>query len=134
MGQDKILEAREDLLNPTKSPYQTPLNLYEVEKYAVGAKFTREDMDKLWSTEDLLGLDERELLVWNHRLNHCSLKYLLRVSKRGMIPRNLRNIRKLTACVACLFVNYHKRSWSIKGKHSGGSTRRPSETRPRAMT
>ena len=43
-------------------------------------------MAKLWSTEDLLGQYERELLVWHHRLKHCSFKYLIILSKRLIIP------------------------------------------------
>ena len=42
----------------------------EVEKYEIGADITREDMAKLWSTEDLLGWNERELVVWHHMLSH----------------------------------------------------------------
>ena len=53
-GQGKILEAREDLLTLTESPYQIPTNLEEVDKDAVGSELTREDVDNLWSTEDLL--------------------------------------------------------------------------------
>ena len=87
-----------------------------MEKYAIGAELTREDMDKLWSTEDILVQDERDLLVWHHRLNHCSLKSLIRLSKRGVIPRKLRKIRKLPPCVAFIFGNPHKRPWSTKGK------------------
>ena len=51
-------------------------------------------MAKLWSNEDILGWDDRELLVWHHRINHCSLKSLIRIYKRGIIPRNLSKIRK----------------------------------------
>ena len=49
--------------NPTNITHQIPTNLEEADKYAVGAKLTREDMDKLWSTEDILGRDKRYLLV-----------------------------------------------------------------------
>ena len=41
-----------------------------MDKDAVGDELTSKDMDKIWSTEDLLGQDKREILVWNHRLNH----------------------------------------------------------------
>ena len=91
--QDKRLEEVEDLLTPTKSPSQIPTNLEEVGKYAVGADLTRDDMAKLCSTEYLLVQDEREILVWHHRLNHCYFKYPLRLSKKRIIPRNLSNIR-----------------------------------------
>ena len=70
MGQDKSLGAGKYLLTPTDSPSKTPTNLEEVDKDAIGANLTREDMYKLCSTKDLLGRDERELLVWHHRLNH----------------------------------------------------------------
>ena len=43
-----------------------------MDKDAIGDNIKREDMDKLWSTKDLLVQDEREILVWHHRLNHCS--------------------------------------------------------------
>ena len=51
-------------------------------------------MAKLWSTEDLLERDERETLVCHHRLNHFSFKYLLRLSKRLIIPKKLRKFKK----------------------------------------
>ena len=105
----------------------------DTEKYEVGAELTREDMAKLWSTENILGRDEREILVFHHRLNHCYLKSLLRLSKRGIIPRNISNIRKFPPCVTCLFGKSHKRPWRTKGKHSGGSIRKPSETRTGAI-
>ena len=56
-------------------------------------------MAKMWSYEDLLGQDKRELLVWCHRLNHCYFKPLLRISISGIIPKNLSKIRKLLPCV-----------------------------------
>ena len=49
-------------------------------------------MAKLWSTKCLMGQDKREILVWNHMMNHCSFKSLIRLSKRGITPRKLRNI------------------------------------------
>ena len=55
-GQYKSLQVGEDLLTPTESPPKIPTNLEELEKYEVGANLTREDMAKLWSTEQLLGL------------------------------------------------------------------------------
>ena len=67
-------------------------------KYSVGSELTREDMAKLWLTEDLWGQDDRELLVWHHMMNHLSFKYLLRLSKRGIIPRNLSNVRNPPVC------------------------------------
>ena len=82
MGQYKILEAGEDLLTPNKSPSKISTNLNEVGKDAVGADITREEMAKLWSTEELLGQNKGELLVWHNRLNHCSFKLILRLSKR----------------------------------------------------
>ena len=33
-------------------------------------------MEKMWSTEEILGQDKREILVWHHRLNHFYFKYL----------------------------------------------------------
>ena len=134
MGQGEIPESGEHLLTPTEIPSQIPTKLEEVGNYVVGDKLTREDMVRTWLTKDPLGRDDRDLLVWNHRLNHCSFKYLLRLSKRGAIPRNLIDIRKPLPCVACLFGKCHKRPWSKKGKLSGGSTSKPSDTRPRAMT
>ena len=83
-------------------------------------------MAKLWSTEDLLGWDERDLLVWYSRMNHCTLNLLIRLLKRGIIPRKLINIRKLTPCVAFLFGKLRKKPLRNKGKHSGGSIRKTS--------
>ena len=57
-------------------------------------------MAKLWSAGGLLGRDKREFLVWHHRLIHCNFKPLLRLSKRGIIPRKLRRVIKIPPCVA----------------------------------
>ena len=54
----------------------------------------REYMAKLWSTKELLGQYERGVRFWRLRLNYCSFKYLLIIFKRGIIPRNISNIRK----------------------------------------
>ena len=91
-------------------------------------------MAKLWSIEDLLGQDERDVLVWHHRLNQCPFKYLLRLSRRGIIPNNISELKKLPPFVACLFVKSHRRPWMTKLKCSGGYIRKPSDTRPVAMT
>ena len=66
----------------------------------IGAELMREEMAKLWSTKELMGQDKREILVWHYRLNHCYFKSLIRISKRGLIPKNIINIRKLPPCVA----------------------------------
>ena len=34
-------------------------------------------MAKMWYTKDLLGYDERDILVWYHRTKHCTLNPLL---------------------------------------------------------
>ena len=77
-------------------------------------------MAKLWSTKDILGWYNMNLLVWHHKLNHCSFKSLIRLSKRGVIPRNISRIRKLPPFFAYIFLKSHKRPWSTKGKHSSG--------------
>ena len=100
VGQDKILEAGEDHLPTIESPPQILTNLYKMDKYLIGAKLMREDTAKLWSTKELLGRDEREILVWHQSLNHVSFKSLLSLPKRGIVQRNLRKIRKIPPCVA----------------------------------
>ena len=107
LGQDKSLEVGEDHLTPTESPSQIPINLDEVYQDAVEFDLTREDMANMWSTKDLLGWYKREIIVLHHRLNHCSFKTLLRLSKRVIIPKNLSKVRKLSPCVAYLFGNPH---------------------------
>ena len=102
MGQDKSLEAGDNLINPTDIPSQIPTNLEEADKYAIGSKLTREDMAKLWSTKDILGRDEREILVWYQSLNHFPFKSLIRLSKRGIISRKLSNIRTPPPPLCCL--------------------------------
>ena len=99
----------------------------------VGAKLTREDMAKLWSTKGLLGQNNRYLLVCHHRLNHFSFKSLIRISNIGIIPRKIKKIRKLPPFVAYLFGDSHKGPCRTKGKLSGGPIRKSSETRPGAM-
>ena len=74
MGRDNILEVGEDLLTPTEIQSQIPTNLEEEGKYVVGSELTREDMANIWSTKDLLGWDNRELLVWYNRLSYFSFK------------------------------------------------------------
>ena len=98
LGQNKSLEAGEDLLTPTRRPSKIPTNLEYADTYAVGNDITIKDMDKLWSTKELLGRDKRELLVWYYRLNHCYLKSLLRLSKRGIISRKLSEISPPPLC------------------------------------
>ena len=88
LGQGKSLGVEEDLLTMTRSTSQILTNLEKVDKDSVGSNITREDMAKLWSTKDLLGRDKRAVLVWHHIPNHCSFKYLLRIYKRGIIPKN----------------------------------------------
>ena len=70
MGQEKSLEAGEDLLTPTEITSQIPTNLEKADKYVIGAELTRGYMEKIWSTENLLGRDDRYLLLWHHRMNH----------------------------------------------------------------
>ena len=91
-------------------------------------------MAKLWSTKDLLVQDDMELVVWHYRLNHCSFKTFLRLSKRRIIPKNIRRVRTPPNCVACMFGKSYKRPCRNKGKLSGGSTRKTSYTRPVTMT
>ena len=74
LSQDNKLEAEKDLLTTNKIPSQITTNLEEVEKYLIGYEILREDMAKMWSTKDLLGWDERELLVWHHSLKHFPFK------------------------------------------------------------
>ena len=52
-------------------------------------------MENMISTKDLWGMDEREILVWHHRLNHCSFKSLIRLPKKGIIPRKIIRVRKI---------------------------------------
>ena len=94
MGQDRRPEAGEELLTLTESPYQLTNNLEEVEIFLVEDDITREDMENPWSTEELLGQDKREILVWHHRLNHWYFKYLLRLSNRRIITRKFSKVRK----------------------------------------
>ena len=54
-------------------------------------------MAKLWSTKDLLGRDNRDILVFHHRMKHFTLKPLQIFSKMGIITKNLIKVRKLTA-------------------------------------
>ena len=78
--------------------------------------------------------DEREILVWYHRLDHCYFKYLLRLHNRGKITMKINRIRKLPPCVAFMFGKPPNRPWRTNGKQPGGSTRKTSDTSPGAMT
>ena len=65
-----------------------------MDKGVVGYNLTGEYMDKLWYTTDLLGWDNRETLVWHHRLKHCTFNTPIRLSKRVIIPKKLTKVRK----------------------------------------
>ena len=91
-------------------------------------------MEKLWYIKYLLGRYNRELLFWYHRMNHCNLNTLIRLSKRVIINKNVRKTRKLPPCMACLFGKSNKRPWRTKVKHTGGSIRNILEARTRAIT
>ena len=82
-------------------------------------------MAKLCTTDEFLEWDEREILVWHHRMNNFSFKSILRLYKRDIIPRKLFRTRKLPPCVACIFGNYHKRPWRTKTKHSDDQSGKP---------
>ena len=60
----------------------------------------REDMANMWSTKDLLGWYKRNILVCQLRLNYCTFEYLLILSNRVIIPRNLRKVIKIPPSVA----------------------------------
>ena len=112
----------------TKIPSQIPTNLEEVDKYAVGDKLNREEMAKLWSTKDILGHVEQEILVWHHRLNHCSPKYLLELSKRGIIPKELSNLRISSLVSPAYLVSTKRGHEGPKANYQAGrsgSPRRP---------
>ena len=92
-------------------------------------------MAKLWLTEDLLGQEYSEIIICHNRMNHCSFRYLLRSSKRGIIPKKIRKVRTAPPpCVVYLFGKSYKRPWRTKGKCSGKSIRKTLETRPGDMT
>ena len=128
------MEVVEDLLTTTNRPLQLPTNLEESEKDVLGYKIKMEDMAKLWYTKELLGWDDRELLFWHHRLKHCTLKKILRLSKRLITPQNISKARKFSPCTACLFRKFHNRPWMTKCKHPGGFIRNKLESRPGIMT
>ena len=81
-----------------------------------------------------LGKRRKGVFFWNHSLNHCTFKLLLRLFKRRLIPRNLSKVRKIPPCVACMLVNSHKRSFINKVNHSVGLIINLLETRSGYMT
>ena len=64
-----------------------------MDKDVVGSELTREDMDKLWSTEELLGGDKREILFFHHRLIHFTFKSLLRLTRKEITHRKIKRVR-----------------------------------------
>ena len=58
-------------------------------KYVVGDNLKREYMAMLWFAEDILGQDNRDLLVLHHRMNHFNFKLLIRLSKRVIMLKIL---------------------------------------------
>ena len=120
----------EDFLNPTKSLSQPTTKLKEADKYVAGDEITREDMTKLCSTGDLLGRDNREILVWHHSLKNFNLKFIIQEGNNNKEYHKCNN--PPPPCFTCIFSKSHKRPWRTKGKHSGGSIRKTSETRPGA--
>ena len=73
-------------------------------------------MAKLWSTKDLLGRYDRDLLVWHNQLNYCSFKSLTRIYKRAILPRKLSRIRTLLSYISYICVNSNKRPWRNQRK------------------
>ena len=61
-------------------------------------KLIREDTTRLWSTKDLLGGDERGIMVFHHFLNHFTFKTFIMLSKRSIIPKDIRKVIKLPPC------------------------------------
>ena len=49
-------------------------------------------MTNLWSTKDLLGRDEREFMVCCHRPEIFYFKSLIRLFKRGIIPKKIEKV------------------------------------------
>ena len=66
----------------------------------IGDDLTREDMAKLWSTKDVLGRHDGEILFLHHRLNHCSFKSLLVLSKKGVISNKISKVVTPPPCIA----------------------------------
>ena len=93
----------------------------------------REDMSILRSSKDILVHDNREILFCNYRLNHFTIKSLIRLSKSVIIPKNISKFI-FFPCVDCIFGKPHNRPWRTKVSNSGVPIRKPSETRPGSMT
>ena len=78
-GQDKILEAGEDLLTLTKNPSQIPTKLDKVDKNAIGADITMEGMSNLCSIEYFFLCYKKDLFfgttVWTISLTTTYSEY-----------------------------------------------------------
>ena len=83
-------------------------------------------MYKMWYTKDLFGRDEREIMVWTNRLNHCTFKSHIVLSKRVIIFNNISRVGKLPPCMDYIFVKSHRKIWRDRGKRTGGYIRKPS--------
>ena len=72
---------------------------------------TKEDMQRLWSETTSLDKDERYLLTWYYRLNHCSLSTLSQLEDKGSLRKSLAKVGRNPIYEACLFGKYHRRPW-----------------------
>ena len=72
----------------------------------VGNEITMEDMVKLWSTKDLLGWGESDILSCHHRLNHFTfnLQVPTHIIQEGDNTQEDQQGNKTPPCVAYLFV------------------------------
>ena len=94
MVQEKTLESVYDLLTRTEIPSQLPAIMDNVKIEMVGYKLKNMILDKVCSAKDIFGPDERGVLVWYHRLKHCTFKTLLNLYKRLLITNLISKVRK----------------------------------------
>ena len=73
-------------------------------------------MYRLLSTKYILGPNGRELMLWNHRLNHYTFKNLIRLYKRGIITNNLRKEMDILPFLFFLFGKSYEMPWRINVK------------------
>ena len=93
MGQEEIMEVEGDLLTPIKILLHLPTIMEDTGIEVAGEIMIWEDISKLWYTYDIMGIDKRDILVWQHRLNNCMLNKIIMISKRGMLLNNLIKVR-----------------------------------------
>ena len=87
-----------------------------IDAASVTEVMSREKIKELWETPDSdFTKDERLFYYWHKRLRHAPKKYIRRLAKRGLLPKQLEKVKRMPLCAACAFADASKRNWRGRG-------------------